>query len=334
MKLFISLVSFNSEKTLAPCIESLLASKDVNISLFFFDNASTDNSFTELTKFKDSAVVRRSPVNLGFCGGQNEGVTEFLKSDCDAICFLNPDIHLLPETLSLLTKALFLNNDISAVTPKLLRCDENLVPQAPPIIDAAGMILERSLRHFDRGSGALDHGQFEMQEDVFGGTGALFIIKKEAVKKLILPRIDDRFIEKIHPGTTSQDRAQLFDEAFFAYREDADLCYRMKNLSLKIQYVPQAIAYHQRRVTPERRKDLPDLLNYYSVRNRFLLQINNFSLKKDGIIKFIYGIVIRNIMVVAGVIFTEQSSLRAFRDLIILFPRSIKIRNYLHDLTK
>lgn len=37
----------------------------------------------------------------------------------------------------------------------------------------------------------------------------------------------------------------------------------------------QAVARHVRRVTPERRDRLPPELNWYSVRNRFLLRLKN-----------------------------------------------------------
>lgn len=333
VKLFVSLVSYNSEKTLNKCLDSLFASCGTDLTVFLLDNNSSDTSSDILYGYRNSSKVILSERNLGFCGGHNEGVTEFLKSDCDALCFLNPDVVLLPETLSLLMRELFMDATVSAITPKLLRCDDEMVPFSTSVIDAAGMVLENSLRHFDRGSGEIDSGQFSEKEIVFGGTGALLVLKKEAVQKLLLPRFEDESIEKVYPHIARSDRMQLFDEAFFAYREDADLSYRMKRFGLSTVYCPCAVAYHQRRVTPEKRTELPPELNCLSVKNRFLLQINNFSLKNDGIIKFICGIVLRNIVVCVGVLLTERSSLKAIKDLWILLPRALKIRSYIHEVS-
>ena len=68
---------------------------------------------------------------------------------------------------------------------------------------------------------------------------------------------------------------EVFDEDFFAYREDADLAWRAQLLGWDALYVPGATATHVRRVTPERRSALPAAINRYGVRNRFLLRLKN-----------------------------------------------------------
>ena len=70
---------------------------------------------------------------------------------------------------------------------------------------------------------------------------------------------------------------QYFDEDFFAYREDADLAWRCRLFGWTSIYVPRAVAQHRRRVTPERRGELPKEINYHSVKNRFLLRLNNMT---------------------------------------------------------
>jgi GT2 family glycosyltransferase len=125
-------------------------------------------------------------------------------------------------------------------------------------------------------------------------------------------------------------RPQLFDEAFFAYREDADLSWRARRLGWKCWYEPHAVAHHVRFVTPERRKSLPEAINSYSVRNRFLLQANNWSWR-DGIFSFLLGIVVRNALVVAGVVFQERASLKGLREAWTLMPRALLIRKWLRS---
>ena len=42
-------------------------------------------------------------------------------------------------------------------------------------------------------------------------------------------------------------------------------------------YAPRAVAWHVRRVTPERRNELPTEINWHSVKNRFLMRAKNIS---------------------------------------------------------
>jgi GT2 family glycosyltransferase len=70
---------------------------------------------------------------------------------------------------------------------------------------------------------------------------------------------------------------QFFDEEFFSFREDADLAWRAQVMGWKCIYTPTAVAWHARRVTPERRQDLPLIINWHSVKNRFLMRGKNAS---------------------------------------------------------
>ena len=71
--------------------------------------------------------------------------------------------------------------------------------------------------------------------------------------------------------------SEYFDEAFFAYREDADLAWRAQWMGWRCLYVPEAQGHHVRRVLPERRAELPAEINMHSFKNRFLLRIKNMD---------------------------------------------------------
>jgi GT2 family glycosyltransferase len=229
---------------------------------------------------------------------------------------LNPDVGLPPECLERMLATLFESERVGIVTPKLARADEDLTPLQPPLLDAAGMVLTPTLRHFDRGSGEVDDGRYETREEVFGATGACLLISRECILDVSLPKeISDSGVWEIYPALQegSSSRIKLFDEAFFAYREDADLSWRVGRRGWRCVYEPAAVAYHVRVVTPERRSKLPATLNSYSVRNRFLLQLNNWDLS-NGLLSLILGICVRNIVVILGVVVGERSSLGALRE--------------------
>jgi GT2 family glycosyltransferase len=102
---------------------------------------------------------------------------------------------------------------------------------------------------------------------------------------------------------------QYFDEDFFAYREDADLAWRCRLMGWTSIYVPSAVALHRRRVTPERRSELPALINYHSVKNRFLLRFNNMT--RSLYARDFFKITTRDLAVVGYVLLREWNSLPA-----------------------
>ncbi len=333
VRVLVHIVTWNSASAIRACLMSLYAQEGFtfgeDISVHITDNASDDDTVAQVTEVTRAGVsISRNEENLGFSGGHNQGVHRAVVGKFTHLLVLNPDVALKPDCLKILVAQFSKNPSIGSVTPKLLRADRNLKPIEPRVIDAAGMVLEGSLRHFDRGAGEFDTGQFENEAFVFGGTGACLLISVECAWSVALPAsAKGDGLYKIYPQLERDvsPRVQLFDEAFFAYREDADLAWRCRRLGWRCLYTPGAVAMHVRVVTPERRSDLPADLNRYGVRNRFLLQLNNWSIK-SGLSTLVFGILWRNFLVVAGVIVKERSSLRALRDVFALARRALALR--------
>lgn len=338
-KLVIHILTFNSASSIERCVKSALGQRHFSegeLELWISDNNSSDGTQEKLRELSERWPQIRltlNPTNLGFCAGHNAAITRFLRSSAEYFLVLNPDIYLQPETAHSLRAALQKDHLAGSATPKLLRCDQDLNPIYPPQIDAAGMLITTELRHLDRGSGEIDRGQFDRPGLVFGGTGACLLLRRSFIEDVTLPAtpLDSR-LTKVFPATTEglTERKQLFDEAFFAYREDADLAWRSQRLGWRCRYVPEGFAYHRRVVVPERRSELPSSLNRHSVRNRFLLQLNHYSpLVAWG--AFIEGFIVRNLLVLGAVLLRERSSLGAFSDLCSLTSRALTIRR---DLRK
>ena len=175
----------------------------------------------------------------------------------DWMLSLNPDVLLSPGFLTKLVEAGESDARIGTVCGKLLRWGPG--GELTNIIDSTGIYFLRNLRHLDRGNGQVDRGQYEAPEYVFGATGAAALYRRTMV-------------EDITSG------GEFFDEDFFAYREDADVAWRAQLMGWSCLYTPQAVAWHVRRVTPERFKQLPDEINRHSIKNRFLMRAKNISL--------------------------------------------------------
>jgi GT2 family glycosyltransferase len=165
---------------------------------------------------------------------------------------------LKPDFIRQLVSAAALDSKIGAVCGKLLRWAPRSQPEFTSVIDCVGMYFTRNLRHLDRGGEEEDQGQYERTEYVIGASGAAALYRRAMV--------DDVSVE-----------GEFFDEDFFAYREDADLAWRSQILGWRCLYTPAAVGWHVRRVTPERRERLPHLINWHSVKNRFLMRIKNCS---------------------------------------------------------
>lgn len=306
--LIASIVTYNSESTIIPCIQSLVKQEDFllgnNLRVIITDNNSSDNTLAIIEQHFDEILeIRANMLNTGFTGANNDIAREALNTGAKYLLMLNPDAVLHPSALKELVRSLELDTRAGSACPKLLRCNSNLEPLTPAVFDSTGIYITPEIRHFDRGSSELDLGQYESKEYVFGASGAAILIKTSFIRDAAIK--DD------------QGQLQLFDSAFFAYREDADLAWRAQWLGWKCIYVPEAIGYHLRHVLPERRQNLHPKLNYYGVRNRFLLQFNNFSL--IGNFKLLIPCLWRNFLVLGAISTIERSSFSAFIEALGLF---------------
>lgn len=337
-KVLVHIVTYNSVASVTKCVRSLLQLSDYTLGKDLFievtDNASSDRTVEILKQEFQHIKIFPNSENLGFCAAHNQAVQRFLNEPYDFLLFCNPDLALESAALSKMVAALEADRSIGMATPKLLRADHNLEPLRPNVLDACGMTFDHSLRHLDRGSGERDLGQFDKDEKVFGGSGAALLVSRACAEAILLQGKDhETDVDSIYPqlATKREERAPFFDEAFFAYREDAELAWRAARLGWETIYVSKAIGYHVRVVVPERRKQLPAQINAWSVRNRFLMQLVHLSCLKNWQ-AIVPGLLIRNLIVILGVLFTERSSLPSLLQVWQLRKRALSRRKRMKEL--
>lgn len=323
-------VTYESGAAVVDAVDSILSQLEVpGLRVEVTDNCSVHSPIAALrARFGARVGLYQNPQNMGFCAAHNQAAQRVLASGAKYLLLFNPDLRLEAGALNLMLAALSRDSSWGMATPLIFRADEALKPLSPALIDAAGMKMTCALRHLDRGSGQLDQPRYHEAREVFGGTGACLLLKRECIEDLIIEcGAHDEALFEIYPqlSQTRETRAALFDEAFFAYREDADLAWRAQLLGWRTCFVPDAIAYHTRRVVPERRADLPAEINRLSVRNRFLMQFNNLSWDV-GLKSLLGGAVFWNLVVLLGVLLRERTSLRALSQAIRLFPRACQRR--------
>jgi GT2 family glycosyltransferase len=245
----------------------------------------------------DHATIRNS-TNRGFAAAVNQGIAA---ARGDFVQLVNPDCFLEPSYIAALI-GVFDDPRVGSATGKLLRAEGGG-------IDSMGIRMTRSGRHFDidRDTGG---------GEVFGVSGAAAMYRMAFLRDAAIG-------------------GEIFDEDFFAYREDADLAWRGRLFGWKAVCEPRAVARHVRRVTPEVRRSLPDEINMHSVKNRFSLRAKN-----EGIFLALRNApfeLARDLAVIGAALTIERSSLPAFawlwrnRERVLAKRREIQSRRKVSD---
>ena len=253
-------VSWQSERFLPGCLESIRAQSHPPCEVFVVDSGSTDGSVDLVRERFHWASVLPLGGNLGFCRACNEGIG---RSTGDAILIVNADIILGADFLAEALRPVGRDERIGSVTGKLLRFDRRTV-------DSAGQCISRSRRVIERGYGQPDEGQFEEAGYVFSACGAAVLYRRRAVEDLLV-------------------EGEFFDEEFFAFSEDLDVGWRARNAGWRAWYEPRAVAYHFRGGTaPEAPEGMarligaraavlrrPEEIRYHILKNRYLTMLKN-----------------------------------------------------------
>ena len=220
------IVNYNVKDYLYKCLNSIVSSTgELNIEIFVVDNNSTDGSIEFLQpKFNDVNFIKLDQ-NLGFGKANNIGINQ---AKGKYILLLNPDTLLENNTLINLFSFMEANPDVGISTCKILNGD--------------GTFQESCRRGFPTPLAAFSK-LFGIQK---------FFPKSKVLGRYNLTFLDENEIAEVEAisGSFMFFKGDLlkkiggFDEDFFMYGEDLDICYRVNKLNYKIMYVPQTSTIH------------------------------------------------------------------------------------------
>jgi len=216
----ILIACYNGRECLGDCLRSLLDSRDPDIdaSIILIDNASTDSSadFVQL-QFPQVELIRLKE-NRGFAGGINAG-WEYARRkfpDLQYVAAINQDIIVQSGWLATLARRLRDHPSTAAVQPKVL-----LWPQKDRF-NTAGNRSHYLGFGLVTAYGQLDAGSFSKCREIDFPSGAAVLIRAQAL-----------------------GGGEIFDDLFFLYLEDAELGWKLRQLGHRIDYVPDAVIWHQ-----------------------------------------------------------------------------------------
>ncbi len=215
------IVSYNVADLLVRCVESLRA--DGIERIVVVDNASSDDSVAAIRAADPDVEVVALGRNIGFGAGVNRGVARTTEP---FVVVLNPDVEVEPGSTKVLLDALEADDGLALVGPRIETPEGELYPSArtfPDMVDAAGHAFLHfvwSSNPFSRRYRMLDWDHGDARDvDWVAGT------------HLLARRI-------------AWDEVGGFDEAFFMYMEDVDLCWRLHRAGWRVGYEPAARIVH------------------------------------------------------------------------------------------
>lgn len=283
----ICIVIHDDAGDLPGCLESIAALRHRPLEIVVVDCDSRDGGLETARAHAPPGIPFQEValgVNLGFAGGMNAA---FALTWAPFVLTLNADARPAPDYVTRLVERAEAHPRTGAVTGRLVRPEQG----GQRRLDACGMYLTPNWRHLDRGSGEVDRGQFAEPEKVFGATGAASLFRREA--------LDDVAVD-----------GEIFDPRFHSFREDAELCFRLRERGWEVIYEPAAVAEHRRFNLPERRSAMPAFVNFHSLKNRYLLRIYHQTGK--NFVRTFFPTLVRDVAALGYVLLRERSSLGAY----------------------
>jgi len=215
-------VNYNAGPALRDCVASVLAQAP-RPEVVVVDNASTDGSVDRLRRAHPGVRIVHSGGNLGYARAANLGIAA---TGAPVVAVLNPDTVLRPGTAAALTARFAAEPDLGAAGPRLCNADGSVYPSArrvPSLVDAVGHGLlffvwrDNPFTRRYRELGA----DPDRRRDVDWVSGAAVWLRRAAL-----------------------DDVGGWDERYFMYVEDVDLCWRLHRAGWRVAYEPAGTVEH------------------------------------------------------------------------------------------
>jgi GT2 family glycosyltransferase len=237
VNLSIIIVNWNSANYLKKCISSIFRNNPTcSFEVIIIDNNSDDKSLDSAKYFFPRLRIIKNSKNLGLAKANNEGIR---KSKGNYILFLNPDAVILPQAIDKMIAYFDSHPRTGALGPKLLNKNNT---------------VQQSIHGFI----SLSHAFFEISSlDRF--------FPKNALNKIFLGKLLGNIFKNLLASyneynkptkvsvvmgscflTTKKilNNTGYFDEHFFLYHEENELCYRIKEKGFDCVYFPIAKVVH------------------------------------------------------------------------------------------
>ena len=218
----VSIVAFRNDPDALKKLRDALEATASLSRLYLIDN-DQDDELRSLFSVGRSQYIR-SPGNVGFGEAHNVALRYSLEDSVPFHLVLNPDVAFDPETLDACVDHISLHPDLALLMPRVLYPDgrlQRLCKLLPnPMILAARRLVPGKMRHGMDYLYELHDYDYKEELDVPALSGCFMLMRTSMLAK-----------------------AGLFDEKFFMYMEDFDLCRRLGQWGRTVCW-PKVEIYH------------------------------------------------------------------------------------------
>ena len=211
VNVFVIILTYNGRRWIEECLKSVLASGLNGQRVLVVDNASTDGTPEMVRQQFPQVRLRQNDRNLGFAAGNNVGIKLALDEGAEYVMLLNQDTTVATDCFVRLEEAAK-ESPFGVFAPLQLRYDGSGIDPGM----RKGMLIESG----------------EFIDDLWRGQRRKTYPLKEAYGGAVL----------FH--RTVFEAVGLFDECFFLYGEDEDLCRRIRRAGFRFNLVPGALVCH------------------------------------------------------------------------------------------
>lgn len=210
----IIILSYNTKELLASCLASIQRNlTTVEYEIIVVDNASNDGSVAMISKEFSKVKLIKNSENAGFAKGVNIGAKE---AKGKYLLFLNSDTEMLDNHIEQMVDLFRQHERIGVIGGMLLNPNGTMQRSYGKFYTLAHILLMLIVG---------DKGELLGQKAVAGKkdwvSGGFMMIRRELFEKL-----------------------DGFDEAFFMYVEDMELCYRVKKKGYTVYFLPEVQVHH------------------------------------------------------------------------------------------
>ena len=215
------IVTYNSERYLANCLESLKAQAHP-LEIFLLDNASRDSTLSVARSYLPSDSILALDENVGFSRAVNVGIK---RTQHENVLVMNPDIVLKSETVSRLLSTLNADSDVAAVGPKHRYPDGKLQLTWGEVPNLVTETVRKHRQYALRRGDPRTTSRFESIAKPLnvGWVAGSCILLRKAVNEAI----------------------GGWDENFFLFFEDIDWCLRAGQHGYRIVFDPTVSVQHE-----------------------------------------------------------------------------------------
>jgi GT2 family glycosyltransferase len=216
------IVNWNTRQDLLDCLASVMDNPPIcPFEILVFDNASADDSAEAVATYYPRVHLVASPENLGFGRANNRVAT---LANGEYWLLLNPDTVVYPNAIDQLLHYISQHPRVAAVGPRLLNSDGSLqlsIWRRPTLFSEWWRLFHLDgIFPLSEYPSSILNSKLPQHVDILHG--ACLLLRREAVQNMV-----------------------LFDEDYFVYSEEIDLCDRLSQAGWELHWVPEAVVIHK-----------------------------------------------------------------------------------------